>query len=524
MSLPIFSTSIIPPVIQRLPEHVKPRRLVVQLSTVDEILNPSSFQTSQRRIVLTGTDESDDGELNENLTATDRLRNIFLHELPYYVKKGTEHAVNLPLTATSWRGLVPLVLLGHVIGGFVPTIIAMLLPYNDVNEGINSNRFFLYGTLSFCDLAYITTFVATFDFAMPKFSIPIKARIASVAVGLMFAKLLESSIAEGWLFGEGGLPVFPIPFSVLLTAPAALPATFTTLYWMSPKRSDEVMRKKFWHTIRLVVGLIVSMGIALLWAAVFRKLGGSLWQKVWGLVFYCLKVLCKTFLIAQIALKLKAENLIPLQFIVEMTFTFLQGEAMAYVALASFICSLISGPFVLCFRIYAGSDRLMVLFCFASKKLIRNAMGDKTNDETVQQHCGSNDVLEVASGLIKMSRSQVHMLTFALDQKANAIASRSQLHPDWSETLMEPSEAHSQNGAELKIDDDGRNSDERDDDDDARLMEMGQAHVRPEGEPIALVSEVSADGLDDITDANTAACAATDIHDETVTPNEPLPN
>lgn len=451
--------------------------------------------------------------MDRELTATERLRKIFLHELPHYIKKGTEHAVNLPLTAAhSFRGLLPMLILGHVLGTFLPTVLVMLLPYHDVNQGINSNRFFVYGTLTFYDLAFITTFVATFDFAMPKGSIPLKARIGSVAIGVIFAKILESSIAEGWMFGEGGLPVFPIPFSVCLTVPAALPATFVSLYWMSPKRSEEAMRKKCWHTVRLMVGLIVSLGIALLWTTFFRILQGTMLQKVWGLVFYVLKLLCKTFLIGQIALKLNLENLIPLQLMVEIAFTFLQVEAMSCVTLASFLCTLISDPFVLALRLYAANDRLVILFCFASKKMIRKAKGDNTTDEIVQQHCGSNDVFQVASGLIKMSQTQVHLLCLALDQQAKDRASRSQLHADWSETVMEPSEAHCRNGAELTIEDDEHdesNSDDRGDDDDANLMETGQFRAWTEGVSIVLVTEDLADGPDDITNTSTAACVAT---------------
>jgi trehalose-6-phosphatase len=512
MSLPTFAASIIPPVIQRLPEHVKPQRLVVQRSTIEEILNPSPFHTSQRIIVLTDTQESDEDGVDRNLPATERLRKIFLHELPHYIKKGTEHAVNLPLTAApSFRGLLPLLILGHVVGTFLPTVVVMLLPYHDVNQGVGSNRFFLYGTLSFYDLAFITTFVATFDFAMPKASFPIKARIGSVAIGVLFAKILESSIAEGWMFGEGGLSLFPIPFAVCLTIPAALPATFASLFWMSPKRSEKAMRKKCWHTVRLMVGLIVSLGIALLWMTFFRILEGTLLQKVWGLVFYVLKLLCKTFLIGQIALKLNLENLIPLQFMVEMAFTFLQAEAMSYVTLASFLCSLISGPLVLALRLYAANDRLAILFCFASKKMIRKAKGDNTTDEAVQQHCGSNDVFQVASGLIKMSHAQVHRLCLAQDQQAKARASRSQLHADWSETITEPSEGHCRNGAELTVEDEEHHQNNADDDDidDANLMETGQSPARTEGASIVLVAEDLADVPDDITNTSMAACVVT---------------
>ena len=58
----------------------------------------------------------------------------------------------------------------------------------------------------------------------------------------------------------------------------------------------------------------------------------------------------------------------------------------------------------------------MILLCYSSKKAIRNAIGDTRNDETVQQHFGSNHVLHVASGLITMSRSQVHVFGMALEQ------------------------------------------------------------------------------------------------------------
>ena len=356
-----------------------------------------------------------------------------MKELPHYIKQSTEDAVNLPLQAShGWCDLALLILFGHIVGAALPQFALLFLPLPSVNVGLNGNRLFVYGVMTFYELMITSAFVATFNLAMSQGSIPLHARIAAVAIGVGVAKLFDASIAESWFTSKEA--VFPIPFSIIGSISVALPFVFATIYAMLPNKTEIATRQKFWRCMWLIASTILSIDIAILWAVVLVILRGSKWQKAWALAFEVLKIFCRNFLVGQIALRVNPKKLVALQFVVEIIFTGTQITSLAYIhGLASFLVLLVSTPLSLFFRYYAGHDRLMILLCYSSKKAIRNVIGDTRNDETVQQHFGSNHVLQVASGLITMSRSQVHVFGMALEQAQG----KPQLHADWSERAIQ---------------------------------------------------------------------------------------
>lgn len=416
------------PLLQRIP---KPQRLFVHQDTLEEITNPQNFQVQRRLNATVAGNEvvvDEEGAISPIL----HKRRQFMKELPHYIMQSTEDAVNLPLQAShGWSDLVLLILFGHIIGAALPQIAFLFVPLLSVNEGLDGNRFFVYGVMTFYELMITSAFVATFYLAMSEGSIPLQARIAAVAAGVGVAKLFDVAVAESWFMSKEA--TFPIPFSIIGSISVALPFVFATIYAMLPNKNEIATRQKFWRCMWLVVSIIASIDIAMLWAVVLVILRGSKWQKVWAFAFEILKVFCRNILVGQIALRVNPKKLVALQFVVEIIFTGTQITSLAYIqGLASFLVLLVTTPLSLFFRYYAGHDRLMILLCYSSKKAIRNAIGDTTNDETVQEHFGSNHVLQVASGLITMSRSQVHVFGMALEQ-AHA---RPQLHSDWSERAI----------------------------------------------------------------------------------------
>lgn len=416
------------PLLHRLP---KPQRLFVHQDTLEEITNPQNFQFHRRLNAPVANNEVivDAG----GISPIDHKRRLFMKELPHYIRQSTEDAVNLPLQAShGWRDLALLILFGHIVGAALPQITLLFLPLPSVNAGLDGNRLFVYGVMTFYELMITSAFVATFYLAMSQGSIPLHVRIAAVATGVSVAKLFDAFIAECWFMSKQA--IFPIPFSIIGSVSVALPFAFATIYVMLPNKAEIATRQKFWRCLLLIVSIIVSIDIAILWAVVLVILRGSKWQKAWAFAFEILKIFCRNILVGQIALRVNPKKLVALQFVVEIIFTGTQITSLAYIqGLASFLVLLVSTPLSLFFRYYAGHDRLMILLCYSSKKAIRNAIGDTRNDETVQQHFGSNHVLQVASGLITMSRSQVHVFGMALEQAQG----KPQLHADWSERAIE---------------------------------------------------------------------------------------
>ena len=435
-----------------LPRIPKPQRLFVHQDTLEEITSPENFHIQRKQVDAPESKievHPERGVYNirqQRIQFMKELPNYVkqgvqelpnyvkqgVQELPNYVKQGTEEAVNLPLKAShNWRDLTLLILFGHVVGASLTQVLFLFLPLPSVNKGIESNRFFMYCALTFYELMITSAFVATFNLAMPEDTIPLQIRVASVSVGVFVSKVFDASIAEGWFNRKQ--PLFPVPFSLIGSISVGLPFCFATLYAMLSPKNSIVDKQKFWRCMCLIVSIIVSVDIAMLWAFVLVILRESKWQKLWAFAFEILKVICRNFLVGQIALRLNPKKLIALQFVVEIIFTGSQIASISQVeGLISFLVLLFSTPFSLLFRYYAGHDRLIFILCYSSRKMIKDAVGDKENDETIQQHFGSNHVLHVASGLISMSRSQVHALGMALEAAQN---NQQQLYVDWSEGL-----------------------------------------------------------------------------------------
>jgi hypothetical protein len=303
--------------------------------------------------------------------------------------KMVESINNLPQRAShSWDHL-PLLLVGLVVGSGLIYMLIYVLPLSDVNSGIQTNRSFQYGILTYYEFLSLLTWVTTFSYAMPKDAISLRRRILSILVAISVEKVFDFLVTES----RSSTRLFPIPFVNIVSGVFALPVVVGMMFCLLPKPKEANTMQKFKLTVCTVVMFALSYVIALLWAAVFKRLNNSLWQKAWAISFGILHFLCKTILVAPIALRLNPERFVFLQFVVGMIFTRVQMATLPYIdGPLTLIALLLPKVFTLFFRFWAGFERFNLIVTFLWKKVI----GDKKAIDNLHDHFAATTVLEVA--------------------------------------------------------------------------------------------------------------------------------
>ena len=355
---------------------VTPTKLFLSVDECGRVFNPERNDE--------GAIDIEDGSLNSTVPS----QRLF-ESLEITMHKMVETINNLPQRAShSWDHL-PLLLLGLILGSGLIYMLIYVLPLNDVNSGIQENRSFQYGILTYYEFLSLLTWVTTFSYAMPKDAISLRKRIISILVAISVEKCFDFLVTES----RSGTPLFPIPFVNILSGIFALPVVVSMMFWLLPKTQETNTMKKFKLTVCTVVMFALSYLIALLWAAVFKRLSNSLWQKAWAISFSILHFFCKTILVAPIALRLNPERFVFLQFVVGMIFTRVQVATLPYIdGPLTVIALFLPKVFTLFFRFWAGFERFNLIVTFLWKQII----GDKKTIDNLQDHFAATTVLEVA--------------------------------------------------------------------------------------------------------------------------------
>jgi hypothetical protein len=161
---------------------------------------------------------------------------------------------------------------------------------------------------------------------------------------------------------------------------------------------------------------------------------------------------------APTALQLNPHRYIILQLVIELIFTRVQVATLPYIdGYLSLLFLLIPSFVTLLWRYYSGIDRLGIVLGSFWKK----ALGDHEPTKTVQRHLGANSVIQMASGLMVASLSDVHEICMTLSADP-------EFYPDWSVNSIKAIGQHLING---QCERDGESEDP------LQAMEEGQAQA-----------------------------------------------
>jgi len=450
-------------------DAVKPERLFLSVNEVNKIFNPSQSQRlgSSRKVAPAPIDVDEesgepnhDDDDNDNDTTTSQPQSHAYETFENTIHQMFETFVGLPQRAShTWEHL-PLLLLGITFGSALFYMLVYFLPLNSVNEGLDYNRIFQYGIMTYYEFIALLTWVATCNYAMPKNSIPLKSSFIAVAVGLSVEKLFDVFVSES-LWNLAADPVFPMPFSTIVSGTVALPFALGTLYARLPNKKDESIRSKFRLCVLTVFLFVVSYIIALLWAAVFQHLAGTYWQKAWAVVYSFLLFFCKSILVAPAARRLNPERFVYLQFVVGMIFARVQVATLPYIdGYWTLIFLVLPKAMTLLFRFYAWSER----FGIVGLLVCANIRGETETAANLQEHFGATSSFEVTLRCFRSaSVSDIHNTSIYL-------ANVGQPCPEWDVAPVEAVEAMSTSLFE--------DFTVNDDDDNLAQMEEGRAPVR----------------------------------------------
>eukprot|EP00978_Attheya_sp_CCMP212_P015060 scaffold38709_cov56-Attheya_sp.AAC.2 len=187
--------------------------------------------------------------------------------------------------SNTWKIIKTLMILEII--SLVSHVWFFVIPLNPVDAGVNSNRIFLYVVVPLLSALGMAPWVQTFDILISHSSIPLKAKIISVLSGSSFLVLLNAIISEKW-----GFNVFPLPFTSLALGIPSLLVTLLVLFFMTPTWRDKEFRMQFLKVVLASVVFMISTILALLWAALVRKLQGNSWQWICSIVYVLLKTVC----------------------------------------------------------------------------------------------------------------------------------------------------------------------------------------------------------------------------------------
>jgi hypothetical protein len=385
-------------------------RLVLSMEEVDKILDPPE----PRQI--------DPIVINENDASP-------LRRLHSTVQQSSKQFVTLPHTAThKWKDLC-LLMSFFIIASLFAQVSIFFVPLNSVEQGIEGNRGFQYGVLSFYQFLGLLPWVETCNYAMPEAKIPIKSRIATVVLGVL-AQYIFGLLVYG--------KVFPFPFSTLVTGTAALLVAIPALILMTPNLKEHWAQ---WKLCLLTLrDIAISIFLAASWAAAFVVLEDSMWQTVIAFLFVPFQVFCKNILVAPTAVKLNRSRYVTILLVVDMIFARFQVETLPKIKGYSSLPVLILVPAAsLFFRFYSGPDRLILLFGSYFKKMASN---DGTGINIIENRLGTKGLSQMGINMIGCTCSAVHEMSLQVHRSKRNLSTELTLYQDWCSTeLSEGSKA-----------------------------------------------------------------------------------
>jgi hypothetical protein len=262
---------------------------------------------------------------------------------------------DLPHRATfQWRhllGVLAVMILCPLLGEVV-----FFLPMNPVDHGPDENQVFIYGIMTLYQFFMQLPWVETCNFAMPQVNIPIRARLVALFVGLTIAKLIDLVLTIGIFTYE---PVFPIPFSILITGTLGTLPTVPILYFMTPRTDRQLGNFSLMFT--LLVAYWVALLVVIGWAIGIQRLQGKSLQYLVLFSYAALRFVCKVLLCANISTRLQPKRHIQLNLVVDVIFTRVQVATWPFIDSPFTLMALFASEFsVILWRYYDGVDRIQL--------------------------------------------------------------------------------------------------------------------------------------------------------------------
>jgi len=392
---------------------------------IETLADPNTHQDSN----IEDPEDLQRSDTNENNTkSTERsLLSIFQLRSSNFVlsdiKQLTNGIVTLPhKSSDSWWQLYPLIVAMTILSAVLP-IALFAVDLNSVNDGLQNNRRFLYGFLTWYQYLGLVPWIETFNYALPEGSLPLRARILAVFVGLGVQKLADAIIAESW-WNPGAPLIFPIPFSTIVSCTVSLPFSLWTLWCFLP--TDERSKRKFFQCRGAAFTILLTIFVSGLWAVVFRILQGSVWQSVWGGTFFLVRFFSKNQFMAHIAIKLNPHRWILLCLAVDLITTRIHVSTLPYMgSIWVLLSSAGPGYMLLLFRFYSGGDRLGILFGTYWNSYVR---GKNTQVDLLAEHLGTSNMIELASRVLGASLSNLHSMGMRLYE-----ASSNHTYENWGD-------------------------------------------------------------------------------------------
>jgi len=282
-----------------------------------------------------------------------------------------------------WRHLL-CVLVVMILCPLVGEVV-FILPMNSVDQGPDANKVFIYGIMTLYQLFMQVPWVETCNFAMPQVNIFLHARLVALFAGLIIAKSIDLVLTMGIFTYE---PVFPIPFSILITgALGTLPAV-PILYIMTPRTKRELGNFPLMFTLLIAywAALLVVVG----WAIGIQRLQGESLQYLVLFSYALLRFGCKVLVCANISTRLESTRHIQLNLVVDILFTRVQVAIWPFIDSPFTLMALFaSESSVILWRYYDGVDRIQLWW-----SAILTTVSTEQNQDNVSKTRKVKDITE----------------------------------------------------------------------------------------------------------------------------------
>jgi len=365
---------------------------------------PSVFLISKKKVAPISLGQSGDIESPQQVKPRSKL---LLEPIKKIEQIATEF-VSLPHTANHSFVSLTFLMAGILFGSAFLNMWIFTVPFNSVNAGLDENRIFFYGILSYSEFISLIPWIETINYAMPEAKLPVRSRTLAVLAGFMAQKLLDAFIAEGWWNTEHET-FFPIPFSTIATEFLAVPVALATLFALHRNAFQGKLLKCCW----ILAMYLFSLFVAGSWAACFNRLRGSNWQKAWALAFGPLRFLVKILCVARTAVEINSKRWIFLTMIVDLIFARIQVGTLPFIDDWLTMLALLGGSFgTLIWRYYSGIDRFQILCCPYWKRV----KGDVSAIDTLHATYGES-TFDIFFGVGRASLKDIHDATARSMQK-----------------------------------------------------------------------------------------------------------
>ena len=379
-------------------------RLIIHKDEVNILFEPQERQVpvpslySLSRTKVAPIVKCDDIEAQSDIIEDTPKDNAAIETLKS-LEQMANHLVSLPHMANHSFFSLSFIMSAILFGTAFLYMSIFAFPFHSVNAGLEENRTFFYGILSYIEFLSLIPWIETVNYAMPEVMLPARSRVIAVLVGFLTQKLLDAFIAEGWWNTEHET-FFPIPFSTIVTEFVAVPAALATLFALHRKAFRGKVMKCCWILMMYLVALFVAGA----WAACFNLLQGSRWQKVWALAFGPLRFVVKVVCIAPTALEINNKRWIFLTMIVDLIFARIQVGTLPFIHDWLTMIALLGGSFgTLAWRYYSGVDRFQLLFCPLWKRIT----GDRRGVDSLKAVYGASPV-DILFGVSMASLKDIH--------------------------------------------------------------------------------------------------------------------